>query len=202
MKLGILGGTNLAISLGNKYLDAGLDVSFGVRKEFEIKEIGWKVLNLFRNKVVSIEEAIGKSNIILICCENEYLKMFIGKLKSADLEGKILIDCTNSTFYKVLECNLIRSQIRHIPLFKAFNNFGLDYPKSDSMGVIKETYLCGENGTEKSKVKKLIELIGYRAIDSGGIDNAALLEAFYHLRKEITLNKIEKSDYHFKLISC
>jgi len=204
MKIGILGGTKLALALGNKYLDSGIEVSFGVRKEFVIKEIGWKILNMFIEKVVSIEEAIDKSDIIFICCENEYLMKFIAKLKSVNLEGKILIDCTNSALYKVYDCNtaLIRSEIKEVPIFKAFNNLGLDYPKNDLLGVVKETYFCGENGIEKSKVKRLIELIGYRAIDSGGLDNALLLEAFYHLRKEITTIKNEQSDYHFKLISC
>jgi predicted dinucleotide-binding enzyme len=204
MKIGILGGTKLALALGNKYLDSGLKVSFGVREEFEIKEIGWKILNMFLDKVLSIEEAIDKSDIIFICCENEYLTKIIAKLKSVNLEGKILIDCTNSALYKVFDCNttLIRSEIKEVPIFKAFNNLGLDYPKNDLLGVVKETYFCGENGIEKSKVKRLIELIGYRAIDSGGLDNALLLEAFYHLRKEIMTNKNEQSDYHFKLISC
>ena len=204
MKLGILGGTKLAVALGNKYLDSGHDVSFGVRKEFEIKEIGWKILNMYLDKVVSIEEAIENSDVIFICCENEYLRKIIGHLKTANLHGKILIDCTNSAVYKIFKCNttLIRSEIKDVPLFKAFNNLGLDYPKSDLLGVVKETYFCGENGIEKSKVKRLIELIGYRAIDSGGLDNALLLEAFYHLRKEITTQKNEQTDYHFKLISC
>lgn len=204
MKLGILGGTKLAITLGNKYLDSGIDVSFGVRKEFEIREIGWKILNMFLDKVVSIEESIEKSEIILLCCENEHLKNIVDKLKSANLEGKILIDCTNSTEYKDLYCNtaLIRTEIKNVPLFKAFNNLGLDYPKSDILGLVKETYFCGENGLDKMKVKRLIELIGYRAIDSGGLENASLLEAFYHLRKEITTHRNESSDYHFKLISC
>lgn len=152
----------------------------------------------------SIEEAIENSDVIFICCENEYLRKIISKLKSVNLEGKILIDCTNSALYKIFDCNtaLIRTELRNVPLFKAFNNLGLDYPKSDILGVVKETYFCGENGIEKSKVKRLIELIGYRAIDSGGLDNALLLEAFYHLRKEITTIKNEQSDYHFKLISC
>lgn len=204
MKLGILGGTKLAVALGNKYLDSGLDVSFGVRREFEIKDIGWKILHMFLDKVVSIEEAIEKSDVIFICCENEFLRMIIEKLKISNLKEKILIDCTNSTVYKIFDCNtaLIKSEIADVPLFKAFNNLGLDYPKSDVLGIVKETYFCGDNGAEKMKVKKLIELIGYRAIDSGGIDNALLLEAFYHLRKEITTNKNESSDYHFKLISC
>jgi predicted dinucleotide-binding enzyme len=157
MKLGILGGTKLAVALGNKYLDSGLEVSFGVRKEFEIKEIGWKILNMFLDKVVSIEEAIENSDVIFICCENEYLRKIISKLKSVNLEGKILIDCTNSALYKIFDCNtaLIRTELRDVPLFKAFNNLGLDYPKSDILGVVKETYFCGENGIEKSKVKRL-----------------------------------------------
>ena len=86
-------------------------------------------------------------------------------------------------------------------VFKAFNNLGLDYPNSDILGVVKETYFCGNGDLDRIRVKRLIELIGFKAIDAGKVDNAYLLEAFYQLSKEITVQKKENSNYHFKLIS-
>jgi predicted dinucleotide-binding enzyme len=77
----------------------------------------------------------------------------------------------------------------------------LDYPNSDVLGLVKETYFCGEEGTEKQKVKKLIEKSGFKGIDAGSSQNALLLEAFFHLGREITFNKKEPIEYHFKLIS-
>ena len=204
MKIGILGGTKLSFSLGNKYLSTGAKVVFGVRKGFECKDVEWKILNMHADKVFGYKQAIEQSEIIMICSENEHLEKVCEALKEVDLTHKLLIDCTNSAYNKYFYCNttFIQESIGGTPpIYKAFNNLGIDYPKSDMLGMIKETYYCGEKGTDKCRVKKLIELIGFKAIDAGEIESALLLEAFYHLKKEITLTKQENTDYHFKLIS-
>lgn len=204
MKIGILGGTNLAKSLGKKYIDAGLSVVFGVCPDFNVDEAEWKVLNRFYDRLCPYESAIIQAEIILICCENEHLRKICQSLKETDLEDKIIIDCTNSNYdNKLSNCNtlLVRRSAPKAVIFKAFNNLGLDYPNSDVLGVVKEIYFCGDADLEKIRVKRLIELIGFKAIDAGKMTNATLLEAFYHLSKEITWNKKEESNYHFKLIS-
>lgn len=204
MNLGIIGGTKLAITLGNKYLSSGAKVIFGVRQGFDTQEVEWKILNMFLDKVFGYQETIDQSDVILICCENEHLLDVCNALKEVDLNGKLLIDCTNSAYNKYFSCNttFIQESIGGEPLiYKAFNNLGLDYPKSDVLGMIKETYYCGEEGADKLRVKKLIELIGFKAIDAGEIESALLLEAFYHLRKKISFTKRDQTNFHFKLIS-
>jgi 8-hydroxy-5-deazaflavin:NADPH oxidoreductase len=203
MKIGILGATKLATTLGNKLLSAGCEVIFGVREDFVAKEVEWRILNMFRDKVFGYLEVIEKSELILICCENEHLPKVCFSLKNADLSEKTIIDCTNGSFGKEFSYNtpLIQKFLKGKEIFKAFNNLGLDYPKSDMLGLITETFYCGEDGTEKLKVKRVIELCGFKAIDAGEIESALLLEAFYHLRKEIAYHKREKTDFHFRLIS-
>lgn len=204
MKLGILGGTTLAKTLGKKYLEAGLSVVFGVRSDFETENSDWKMLNRLHNRICPYESAVIQSEFILICCENEYLAEICAVLKNVDLDGKIIIDCTNASYDQKLansNTRLIHKAAPKVPIFKAFNNLGIDYPNSDILGVIKETYFCGDSIPEKIRVKRLIELIGFRAIDAGKMNNAPLLEAFYHLSKEISWNRKEQSNYHFKLVS-
>ena len=204
MKLGIIGGTSLAKSLGKKYIDAGLSVVFGVRSDFNIDEAEWKVLNRFYERLCPYQSAIIQSEIVLICCENEHLAQVCEALKEVDLDDKIIVDCTNSNYDKKLSTSntqLIRRSAPKTLIFKAFNNLGLDYPNSDVLGIVKETYFCGDANLEKVRIKRLIELIGFKAIDAGKMKNATLLEAFYHLTREITWNKNEESNYHFKLIS-
>ncbi|MDF2157874.1 NAD(P)-binding domain-containing protein [Algoriphagus sp. CAU 1675] len=204
MKLGILGGTNLGKSLGKKYLNAGIDVVFGVRPDFDTEETEWKILNRFYDKLCPYDSAIIQSEIILICCENQYLSQVCQSLRRVDLEDKIIIDCTNSKYTNKLRnsnTQMIQRSAANAIVFKAFNNLGLDYPNSDTLGIIKETFFCGDSIPEKIRIKRLIELIGFKAIDAGKMTNATLLEAFYHLGKEITWNKQEASNYHFKLVS-
>lgn len=203
MKIGILGATKLATTLGNKLLSSGSEVIFGVREDFEAKEIEWKILNMYLDKVFGYLEVIQRSDIILICSENEHLPKICHSLSYADLTDKTIVDCTNGSFGKDFAWNtpIIQKFINDKELFKAFNNLGLDYPKSDLLGLIKETYYCGEDGPEKLKVKRVIDLCGFKAIDAGEIESAMLLEAFYHLRREIAIHKSEKTEFHFRLIS-
>lgn len=204
MKLGILGGSTLSKTLGKKYLEAGLSVVFGVRPDFDKEASDWKNLNRLHNRICPYESAIIQSEIILICCENQYLSEVCVALKNVDLDGKIIIDCTNANYDRNLaskNTRLIQKAAPKASLFKAFNNLGIDYPNSDVLGIIKETYFCGDSNSGKIRVKRLIELIGFRAVDAGKMTNAPLLEAFYHLSKEISWNKKEPSNYHFKLVS-
>jgi predicted dinucleotide-binding enzyme len=204
MKLGILGGTSLAKTLGSKYLDAGLSVVFGVCSDFDTEANEWKALNRLHHRICPFESAIIQSEIILICSENEHLTEICAALKNVDLDDKIIVDCTNASYKQKLANTNTTQIIKAAPkaaTFKAFNNLGIDYPNSDVLGIIKETYFCGDNDQERLRLKRLIELIGFRAIDVGRMVNAPLLEAFYHLSKEICWNKKENSCYHFKLIS-
>ncbi|MCH6234909.1 NADPH-dependent F420 reductase [Cognataquiflexum rubidum] len=203
MKIGILGATKLAAALGNKFLSSDTSVIFGVRENFEAKDIEWKILSRHADKVFGFKEAVLRSDYLLICCDNEHLVQLCECLSESDLQNKTVIDCTNASFGNEYDCNyfLIQHFLGGKNIYKAFNNLGLDYPNSDILGLIKETYYCGEEGPEKLKVKRLIEKSGFRAIDTGSSQSAFLLEAFFHLSKKIAANKKEKTEYHFKLIS-
>lgn len=201
--IGILGGTRLSLTLGQALSARGVEITYGVRSDFFSSEIEWKILKMSPNKVLSYKEAIEISKVILLCAENPYLELIFAELSEVDLSDKIIIDCTNSDDYKAITCNtdFIQNAIKSPKIFKAFNNLGLDYPSCDPMGLVKETYYCGPDITEKNIVKQLICMVGFKAIDAGNIENAPLLEAMYHLRKEICSHRKEKVDYHFKLVS-
>ncbi|QDH78677.1 hypothetical protein FKX85_06355 [Echinicola soli] len=203
MTLGIIGGTKLSVTLGNKYISRGIEVVFGVREEFEARQIEWKILKMQKDKVFGYCEAMDKADVIMVCCENEFLPLVCKCLSRLETKDKLVLDCTNGKYNPNFGCNTryIQEKSGYKRVLKGFNNLGLDYPKSDPLELVKETYFCGDNDFDKYRVKKLIELIGFKAIDAGGLDNAPLLEAFYHLRKQITHFKKENVDYHFKLMS-
>lgn len=204
MKIGFLGGTSLAQTLGKKCIEAGLNPVFGVRSDFDVEAPDWKVLNRLYNRICPYESAIIQSEIVLICAENEFLPDIFKAIKNVDTSDKLIVDCTNAHYDKKLAVSTTKHLKKAAPkafLFKAFNNLGIDYPKSDHLGIIKETYYCGENIPDKIRIKRLIEHIGFKAIDAGQIDNAPLLEAFYQLSKEISWNRKDQSNMHFKLVS-
>ncbi|WP_209329825.1 NADPH-dependent F420 reductase [Lunatimonas salinarum] len=203
MKLAILGGTNLATALGNKFLARGMDVVFGVREGFHAGQVAWKILQMQNQSMLTFREAIDKADIVFICSDNDVLPQICAAMNATDTVGKILVDCTNGTSENELGGNtgFILEQTNHPSLFKAFNNLGLEYPKSDPLGLVKETYFCGDGVESRLILKRLIELIGFKAIDAGKLKNAKLLDAVYHLRKEIAHVKNGYGDFHFKLMS-
>ncbi|MEX2591643.1 MAG: NAD(P)-binding domain-containing protein [Anditalea sp.] len=203
MTLGIIGETKLAATLGNRFIARGVDVVFGVREEFNSQLIEWKILQLQKSKVSGYCEAIKDADIILICCENENLPIICNCLINSTIKEKLIIDCTNGQYQPELGCNTsyIQKISGHKKVIKAFNNLGLDYPHSDPLGLVKETYYCGDESADKSTAKRLIELIGLKAIDAGKLKNAFLLEAVYHLRQEISFLKTGGMDCHFRLLT-
>src|SRR5690554_484497 len=176
MTVGIIGGTTLAGTLGNRLIARGIEVIFGVREEFNYHQIEWKILKLQKKKVVGYCEAVEHADIVMICCENEYLPDVCHCLSNPLCQEKLVIDCTNSQYQPDLGCNTtyIQKKSGHQKVIKAFNNLGLDYPHSDPLGLIKETYYCGNETADKIRVKHLISLLGLKAIDAGRLENAHL----------------------------
>jgi 8-hydroxy-5-deazaflavin:NADPH oxidoreductase len=203
MTLAILGGSNLATALGNKYIGRGMKVVFGLREGFSPRQIAWKMLKMQNHNMLGFQEAIENADVIFICCENEVLPAVCQAINEVDTMNKLFIDCTNGKYDPELGCNTtyIQNLTNNPTVFKAFNNLGLDYPKSDPLELVKETYFCGDGLEHRVIIKRLIELIGFKAIDAGKLKNACLLEAVYHLRREISHVKNGQGDFHFKLMS-
>ena len=171
MKIGFLGGTSLSHTLGKKYLEAGLEVVFGVSSDFDTEAPEWKLLNRLNHRICPYESAIIQAEILLICAENSSLAEILKALSSAETDDKIIIDCTESDISQLPNTVLIRSAAPKSHLFKAFNNFGVDYPKAGVFRRMIDTKVFGEPIPQKLRVRRLVELIGYKSIDAGLIHN-------------------------------
>lgn len=166
MKLGILGGTSLAKTLGKKYIHAGINVVFGVSPEFDTEEEEWKMLNKLHHRICPYESAIIQGDILMICGDIGALPEIWIALKNSDTDGKLIIDCTpNSHDHRLADrsTSLIQKAAPKALVFRAFNNLGIEYPLNDRLGKIKETNFYGPDITDKIRVKRLIELIGFKA---------------------------------------
>ena len=171
MKIGFLGGTSLSNTLGKKYLEAGLEVVFGVSSDFNTEAPEWKLLNRLNHRICPYESAIIQSEILLICAESTSLAHILKVLNTTETEDKIIIDSTHTDITQLPNSMLIRSAAPKAFHFRAFNNFGVDYPKSGMFRRLEETRVFGEAIPQKLRVKRLVELIGYKAIDADMIQN-------------------------------
>lgn len=105
MTLGIIGGTKLSVTLGNKYISRGLKVVFGVREEFEARQIEWKILQMQKDKVFGYCEAMDQADVIMVCCENEFLPLVCKCLSRLETKDKLVLDCTNGKYNPNFGCN-------------------------------------------------------------------------------------------------
>jgi 8-hydroxy-5-deazaflavin:NADPH oxidoreductase len=204
MKIAILGETKLALHLGNTFLNRSMDVVYGVAENFELNDIHWRLSNPYATeRFLSYKEAIEKADILFLCCDNDRYKEVCQLIGASQNPSLCIVDCTNSYYPKGSNYNItmLKKNAGTAKVFKAFNNLGLDYPGNDPLGLIKETYYCGEDVEEKQLLKKLISQAGFNPIDAGDFDSAILLEAFYHLKMKISSLHSERAGFDFKLIS-
>ena len=206
MKIAIIGESKLALNLGNKFISRSIDVVYGVGNDFELKDkhISWKLANPSSSeRFLTYKEAIDRADVLFLCCENDCYKEICQLIGESSLPAKCIVDCTNSSYPKGFNYNItmLKKHAKATKVFKAFSNLGLDYPSNDPLGLIKETYYCGEECEEKLMLKKLIAQAGFNPIDAGDFDSAMLLEAFYHLKIKISASHTQKSGFDFKLIS-
>jgi 8-hydroxy-5-deazaflavin:NADPH oxidoreductase len=192
MKIGLLGGTKLTKTLGEKYIEAGLQVVFGVNHDFDTESLEWKKLNRLHNRICPYESAIIQSEIILICSGNGQLPEIVSVLKNVDTEDKIIMDCTEDDFQSDLpgsSLELIKNAAPKSSIFKAFNTLGIDYSGHKKTKSPMEIIFSGANIPEKIRVKRLIELIGFKAVDSEKVNTKSLLESISDFGKEIIANR-------------
>ncbi len=204
MKIAILGETKIALHLGNIFLNRSMEVVYGVADDFELNDIHWRLSNPFAGeRFLSYKDAVERGEILFICCENSRYKEICNLLARIQKSELCIVDCTNSHYPKGSNFNItmLKKNAGTAKVFKAFNNLGLEYPSNDPLGLIKETYFCGEDCDEKQIVKKLIAQAGFNPIDAGDFDSAILLEAFYNLKMKISSLHSERAGYDFKLIS-
>jgi len=184
MKIGIVGSGNMGSGLARRITLAGHEVIMTARDlngaEKTAKQIGPRV------KVVPPAE-VAKGVDILIAATPAGEQ--VNALKSCgDLKGKIVIDIANplkpdmSGLTVGLTTSFAEELAKAFPgvkIVKAFNTVfaqvfteGPDFGK----GIRASVFYCSDDETARKTVHKLIESMGFDAIDAGPLANARYLE--------------------------
>jgi predicted dinucleotide-binding enzyme len=188
MKITILAAGNVGSSLGEVFGALGHSITFGVRTPGDDKYSTFKgkVKNL--KGLSSFKESVKDAEVVIVTtpwlATEEVVKA------CGDLTGKILIDATNpislgaEELKKGLLLGFETSAAEEVAkwspgakVVKCFNTTGWQnminsggYTEKPSM------FYCGDDTDAKSKVKELIEGIGFDPIDCGDLQKARLLE--------------------------
>ena len=185
MRIAFLGYGNVGAPLADRLQRLGHEVtlaaadpgSSGVRKA------------LARNdglKVAAPREAVGGAEVVFLATPFQANEDVL-KAVAAELEGKVLVDCTNPVgpgLRHGLDGRESGSQAvqRLAPaarVVKAFSIYGFENLEDDAwpgFGVKPAMMFCGDEAGAKRAVGELIAALGWEPVDVGGLEQALPLE--------------------------
>ncbi len=184
MKIGIIGSGNMGSGLARRITLVGHEVLLTARNLADAGKLGKEIGPKMR--VVPPQE-VAKGTDILIAATPAAEQL--NAIKSCgDLSGKVVIDIANplkpdmsglTVGHTTSFVEELAKQLPGVKMVKAFNTVfaqvlseGPDF----GGGVKASAYYCGDDAAAKRTVQKLIEDMGFDAIDAGPLANARYLE--------------------------
>ncbi len=206
MKIGIIGTGSMGTNLGRIWAEHGNEIFFGSRDPIRAKNIEDVVGN--NAKGGTYNEAVEFSDVLVLAVPWSAAQESIEGL--GNLEGKILIDCTNAVAPKlggllightISAAEKIAEWAKGAKVVKALNTLGAE----NLIDVIfKEqkasTFICGNDLQAKSIVKDLGIQLGFDVIDVGPLKNARLIEPLAMLWIELAYKQGFGTCIAFKLL--
>jgi len=186
MNIAIIGSGNVGGALGRRWAQAGHQVIFGSRDPGadDIKKL---VAESGANaKAASLAQAAQAGDILMFSMPWPAVRQVLESL--GDLSGKLLIDATNplkpdlsgvDTGTTTSAAEQVAQWARGAKVVKAFNTVGYNIMANPAFGSEKPVmFYCGDDKDAKSKVKPLIDELGFEAVDAGPLAQARTLEPF------------------------
>lgn len=176
MKIAVIGAGNVGGTLGKRWQGLGHSVVFGVRNPGDAKlGPGYEVS--------TPEKAVEDAEVVLFALPYTAL---LSAAKALNLEGKILVDCTNPIAADFNGLSPIQTSAAEElaaatgskQVVKAFNTVGFNIMENPDFNGRKSTMLvAGDDATAKSKVSVLAAELGFDPVDAGPLHQARYMEA-------------------------
>jgi predicted dinucleotide-binding enzyme len=208
MRIGILGAGNVGGALARVWTGKGHEVLLGVpdaqgeRTRKTIATLGGK------GRAGTNAEAGRFGEVLVLSVPWPAAQHAIES--SGNLEGKVLIDCTNpiAADMKGLTVGLNTSAseqaagwARGARVVKAFNTIGAgNFGRADFAGVMADGFYCGDEAAAKALAKGLIADAGLNPVDVGPLKSARWLEPLAMLWIDLAVNQHWGVDHAFKLL--
>ena len=185
MKIACIGYGNVGLPLAANLQEQGHEVTLAARNRDS--ESVQKALARNPNlKVAAPKEAVQQAEIVFLATPFGTNQKIIEGLQ-AELEGKILVDCTNPVgrgFTHGLNneqsgSEFIQSLIPSSHVVKAFSVYGYENLKDNQFpdyNLKPAMFFCGDNEEAKEKVGALIASLDWEPLDVGILKQALHLE--------------------------
>lgn len=176
MSIAMIGAGNVGQALGEAWRGKGESVIYSVRDPSEEKYARLGAAN-----VKGSADAARAADVTVLATPWHATET---TCKSLDLNGKIVIDCTNPLAMGVDGLSLalgfttsggemVEQWCVGASVFKAFNQTGFENMKRTKRFSPKAAmFVAGDDQSKKSTVVKLVETIGFEAFDAGALKNA------------------------------
>jgi predicted dinucleotide-binding enzyme len=182
MKITIVGAGNMSSALVKQLSKAGHEIRITSR---EINKAQALASDNSRVTAVPAEQALGASDIVIIA--TAYADAVPALQSLGDLSGKIVIDISNPLSADYMSLTIghttsaaeeIAAALPGVAVVKAFNTvFAQVLAAGPSLdGQLVPVLYATDSERARQTIKALIESIGFKALDAGGLKNARYLE--------------------------
>jgi NADPH-dependent F420 reductase len=211
MNIGIIGSGNMGGSLARLWAGKGHKILITSTSPEQTSQVA---KSIGENAVTgSTADAVSYGDVVVFAFPYESLDDVISK--GGSFKNKIIIDLINPLTpdikglllgFSTSASEEIQKLLPDAHAVKAFNTVSAPVIKSGRIkfnGVAPDVYYCGNDEESKAVVKKLIQDIGFEAVDSGPLTNARYLEpiaefviqlAFQGLGDDIGIKVLRRQD--------
>jgi predicted dinucleotide-binding enzyme len=186
MKIAVIGKGNVGSALGGAWTRAGHEVRYSGRDD--------------------VQQTADFGDVVAVALPWPATE---GVLRKLDLKGKVLMDCTNpiKPSFDGLELGtttsggeMVASWASGARVVKAFNSTGANNMENPVIeGRRLQMLYCGDDPGAKETVRKLVQDVGFEAVDAGPLANARLLEPLAMLWVWLAFHGLGR-DFAFQII--
>ncbi|MFN3421262.1 MAG: NADPH-dependent F420 reductase [Armatimonadota bacterium] len=208
MRIGILGGTGrMGRGLAKAWAKAGHEVIIGSRDIQRAQQLAQQLAEETGGTVrgSSLQLAARDSDVVVLSLPYNVCAQWLQQLKD-ELRGKIIVDITNPFGAVKGESSGIEENAkalgvpaRWVAAFKTNFWTTLEQPVNKD-GIVRDCFYCGDDQDAKRIVAELIEQVGYRPVDCGGLKAARVLDLMVPLMIELDRRFGSKAQCSWKLL--
>jgi NADPH-dependent F420 reductase len=191
MRIAIIGAGNVGGGLAGAATTAGHDVVLTANNAASAQETAAKT---GATAATSNAAAVEGADLVVFAVPGAAVAGVAAELAEA-LAGKVVVDATNPlnetytglTTAGVSAAELLQQQLPGATVVKSLNTvFASRYPSPTEDGQPLDALVAGDDADAKATVAQLVDSLGFRSVDAGGLRMARALEEIAFLN--ISLN--------------